>query len=135
LYNITRKLPGKGFSRNNKPVRNKKGEILSTQEQQLQRWREHFSEILNREQEQEPQRQEEENISERNVQPDPRINLDPPIRAEVRAAIKQMKSRKAPGTDNISPEVLKVDIETSVDMLHPLFEKMKRRKSSKGKKV
>jgi hypothetical protein len=42
----------------------------------------------------------------------------------VRAAIKQMKSGKAPGTDNIIPEVLKVDIETSVDMLHPLFEKI-----------
>jgi hypothetical protein len=33
---------------------------LSTQEQQLQRWREHFYEILNREQEQETQRQVEE---------------------------------------------------------------------------
>jgi hypothetical protein len=37
-------------------VTNKKGKILSTQEQQLQRWREQFSEILNREQEQETQR-------------------------------------------------------------------------------
>jgi hypothetical protein len=49
LYNITRKLSGKGFFRNSKPVRNKKGEILSTKEQQLQRWRKHFSESLNRE--------------------------------------------------------------------------------------
>jgi hypothetical protein len=91
LYNITRKLSGKGFFRNSKTVRNKKGEILSTQEQQLRRWREHFLEILNREQEQGTQRQEE-NISERNVQRDPRINLDPPTLAEVRVAIKQMKS-------------------------------------------
>jgi hypothetical protein len=35
-----------------------------------------------------------------------------------------MKSGKAPGTDNIIPEVLKVHIETSVDMLHPLFERI-----------
>jgi hypothetical protein len=90
LYNITRKLSWKGLSRNTKPVRNKKSEILSTQEQQLQRWMEHFSEILNREQE--TQRQKEEIISERNVLPDPKINVDPPIWAEVRAAIKQMKS-------------------------------------------
>jgi hypothetical protein len=32
-----------------------------------------------------------------------------------------MKSEKAPGTDNIIPEILKVEIETSADMLHPLF--------------
>jgi hypothetical protein len=35
-----------------------------------------------------------------------------------------MKSEKAPGTDNVIPEVLKVDIKISVDMLHPLFEKI-----------
>jgi hypothetical protein len=44
---MTKKLYRKGFNRN-KPVRNKRGEILSTQEEQLKRWKEHFSELLNK---------------------------------------------------------------------------------------
>jgi hypothetical protein len=46
LYNITKKLSGKGFNRK-KPVRRKRGEIIPTQEEQLKRWKEHFSELLN----------------------------------------------------------------------------------------
>jgi hypothetical protein len=38
-FYITRTLLWKGLSRNNKPVRNRKDEIPSTQEQQLQRWK------------------------------------------------------------------------------------------------
>jgi hypothetical protein len=70
-------------------------------------------------------------------EPDPRINLGPPTRAEVMAAIKQMKSGRAPCTDNIILEVLKVDIETSVDMLHHYLKRYgKKKKSPKnGKKV
>jgi hypothetical protein len=45
LYSITKKLSRKGFKRN-KPVRKKRGEIISTQEEQLKRWKEHFSELL-----------------------------------------------------------------------------------------
>ena len=45
-------------------------------------------------------------------------------RDEIRMAIKQLKSGKAPGPDDISCEALKVDIETTVDMLYPLFEKI-----------
>jgi hypothetical protein len=32
-----------------------------------------------------------------------------------------MKSGKAPGIDNITPEVLKVDAETSIDLLYSMF--------------
>jgi hypothetical protein len=35
------------FNRN-KPIRNKRGQIISTQEEQLMRWKEHFSELLNK---------------------------------------------------------------------------------------
>jgi hypothetical protein len=47
LYSITKKLSRKGFNRT-KPVRNNRGEIISTQEEQLKRWKEHFSELLNK---------------------------------------------------------------------------------------
>lgn len=35
-----------------------------------------------------------------------------------------MKSGKVPGLDNIALEVLKVDAETSIDLLHPMFVKI-----------
>jgi hypothetical protein len=38
----------------------------------------------------------------------------------VKRALKETKSDKAPGLDNICPEMLKLDIETSVNLLHPL---------------
>ena len=39
-------------------------------------------------------------------------------------AIRQLKSGKAAGPDGIPCEVLEADIETTVDMLYPLFEKV-----------
>jgi hypothetical protein len=36
-------------------------------------------------------------------------------------ALKETKSSKAPGMDNICPDRLKLDIETSVNLLHPLL--------------
>ena len=35
-----------------------------------------------------------------------------------------MKSGKAGGPDHIPPEALKADVNTTVDLLHPLFEKI-----------
>ena len=39
-------------------------------------------------------------------------------------AIKSLKSGKAAGPDGIPPEVLKADVRTSTDMLHPLLVKI-----------
>jgi len=47
LYNITRKLSQRKF-RMNKPVNTKSVMLLTTQEEQLKRWEEHFSEIFNK---------------------------------------------------------------------------------------
>jgi hypothetical protein len=40
-------LSKKGFNRN-RPIRNKEGKLLTTPEEQVSRWKEHFSEVLNR---------------------------------------------------------------------------------------
>ena len=40
---------------------------------------------------------------------------------EIRKAIIPLKNGKAAGPDDISAEALKVDIETSVEVLYPLF--------------
>ena len=45
-------------------------------------------------------------------------------RDEIRTAIRPLKSGKAAGPDGIPCEALKADIETTVDMLYLLFEKI-----------
>ena len=44
-----------------------------------------------------------------------------PTKEEIRKAIIQLKNGKAAGPDDIPSEILKVDINTSVEMLYPLF--------------
>jgi hypothetical protein len=43
---------------------------------------------------------------------------------EIRKAIRQLKNGKATGPDNIPPEALKTDVESTASMLLPLFEKI-----------
>ncbi|KAK2193911.1 hypothetical protein NP493_6g07016 [Ridgeia piscesae] len=47
LYEITRKLAGK-YKRTDRPIKDKNGNVLTSDEDQLKRWREHFEELLNR---------------------------------------------------------------------------------------
>jgi hypothetical protein len=55
---------------------------------------------------------------------DERINIEEPTKAEMRLALKEQKDHKTHGIDNISPEVLKEDLEVIVGLLHPLFVKI-----------
>jgi hypothetical protein len=93
-------LSRKGFNRN-RPIRNNGGKLLTTPEEQISRWKEHFSEVLNRDNGLERKKQSYP------VDKDPNIDLHPPTRAEIKIALKQMKSGKAPGLDNITPKSLK----------------------------
>ena len=47
LYEITRKLAGK-YKATDRPIKDKNGNVLTSDEDQLKRWREHFEELLNR---------------------------------------------------------------------------------------
>ena len=113
LYNITRSLSCKS-QQNSTTIKDINGNILTTVEDQLNRWAEHFSEILNREDPRNPPRLEV------NV-PELDINSDPTRRDEIRQAIKQLKNSKAPGCDDIPPELLKADLETTSEVLFVLF--------------
>ena len=86
LYNITRSLSCKS-QQNSTTIKDLNGNILTTVEDQLNRWAEHFSEILNREDPHNPPRLEV------NV-PELDINSDPIRRDEIRKAIKQLKTAK-----------------------------------------
>ena len=130
LYSITRKLSKRKF-RMNRPVKTKSGMLLTTQVQQLKRWEEYFSKIFNKDDNKTGSKQEgrnakenKENNSKNNNERETGVNLDPPTETEIQLALTQLKNGKAAGLDNISPEVLKVDPETTVEMLYPLLEKI-----------
>jgi hypothetical protein len=61
LYNVTRKLSQRKF-RMNRLVKTKSGRLLTTQEEQLKRWKEHFSEIFNQDDNKAESKQEMRNV-------------------------------------------------------------------------
>ena len=91
--------------------------IYYEQEGQLNRWREHFEQLLNRP----PPESPPEILPARLDLP---INTNPPTKKEIEEAIRQIKSNKAEGPDHIPPEAIKADMTTSVDILHTLFTKI-----------
>jgi hypothetical protein len=119
-----RKLSQREF-RMNRPVKSKSGMLLTSQEEQLKRWEEHFSEIFNKDYNRVGSKQEMRSVKEENnSEKETEVNLDPPTKTEIQLALTQLKNRRAVGLDNINPEVLKVDPEITVEMLYPLLEKI-----------
>jgi len=109
----------------NRPVKNKSGMLLTTQEEQLKRWEEHFSEIFNKDDENIGSKQEMRNVEEEDdSENETEVNLDPPTKIEIQLALSQLENGKAAGLDNINREVLKVDPEITAEMLYPLLEKI-----------
>ena len=116
LYEITRKLAGK-YKRTDRPIKDKNGNVLTSDEDQLKRWREHFEELLNRPP---PQNPPDITPAEEVLQ----INCERPSKADIEKAIHHMKRGKASGPDKIPPEAIKADIETSTEILHDLLGKI-----------
>lgn len=48
LYNLTKIMAGKMNRRNSMPVRDNDGKLLSKEDDQMNRWKEHFQQVLNR---------------------------------------------------------------------------------------
>ena len=116
LYDTTRKLSGK-YCHPERPVKDKEGNAIIGNEQQLDRWAEHFEELLNRPAPPNPPviHPAEEDLP---------INCDRPAREEIKKAIQQLKNNKASGPDHIPAEALKAVVDTSVELLYPLFGKI-----------
>lgn len=119
LYDITRKLARKKFKQN-RPIKSKQGDVITNDEAKLNRWREHFMEVLNRE---DVEKDGQVAYVNEDGETDG-INTEPPSRKEIKEAIRQMRNGKAPGVDNIAPELLTVDPDMTADLLHPLFTKI-----------
>ncbi len=83
----------------------------------MERWAEHFEELLNR-----PAPPNPPDIEPANV--DLPVNCEKLTREEIRKAITLMKNGKAAGPDDIPAESLKANLEASVEMLYPLFERI-----------
>ena len=83
-------------------IRDSSGKVIKDEASRLQRWAEYFEGLLNAE---EP----EELIDFSSYTPTEEIDIsqDPPSRDELDKAISLLKRNKAPGIDNISPELLK----------------------------
>ncbi|GFR68926.1 endonuclease-reverse transcriptase [Elysia marginata] len=116
LYSSTRKLAGK-FQQTNKPIKNKDGNTLSSTEEQLKRWTEHFTTVLNRPP---PDKPPDMAPAEAELQ----INIEQPSKAEIKKAITALRNGKAAGPDEIPPEAIKADMETSVNLLYDLLGKL-----------
>ncbi|CAH8462351.1 unnamed protein product [Schistosoma mattheei] len=116
LYDTTKKLSG-NRREPERPVKSKEGEVITNIEEQQNRWVEHFKELLNR-----PAPLNPPNIEA--APTDLPINVGPPTIEEISMAIRQIKSGKAAGPDNIPAEALKADVAATARILHILFSKI-----------
>jgi hypothetical protein len=119
-FSIIRRLRGGSKRVENMPIKDKNGELLLNSSDRLERWREYFDELLNVTSLVDP-----DLINEIQIDPIPqaeekRQNAEPSI-DEVRKALRQMKSRKAPGNDEVTADILKAGGEPVIKWLHEMF--------------
>ncbi len=115
LFRTVRELEGKP----KKPlsaVKDSQGNTHTDKISVLKCWEEHFSAHLNTAFPHQPTATNE--ISDA---PDDADDLPPISREEIEQAVKKMKSRKAPGIDSITAEVLKTGGKPMIEMLHKIF--------------
>ncbi|XP_071177546.1 uncharacterized protein [Mytilus edulis] len=88
----------------NRPVKSKEGHVITNEKEQLERWKEHFEEILNA----------KDPPVLADIQPSDGVdmNIEPPTIKEIIKSIKVLNNGKAPGIDNIQAELLKTDVGT-----------------------
>jgi exonuclease III len=119
-YSMIRRLRGGRTNVENLPIQDKRGNLLLNSQERLDRWKEYFNELLNV--------PSNVNASVLHHIPIPTIPTTEQLRqdklpslTEVQQAIKQMKSGKAPGNDNISADVLKAGGLPMAKWLHEVF--------------
>ena len=95
-------------------MKDKDGKIITSLKQQLESWKDHFAELLNG-----------ECIPDApDLPPGDDLDVDtgPITKTEIIKALKKIKNGKAPGPDQIPPEVLKTNPEVTYTILKELFD-------------
>ena len=113
LYGTIRRISG-NFGKPEVPVKDKDGNSIPGEHRQMERWAEHFEELLNR-----PPPADPPDIEP--AEEDLEIDCEVPDMDEILLAIKQQKSGKAAGPDSIPPEALKQAEDVNSEALHMLF--------------
>lgn len=112
-YRLIRKLSC-NHSSSDHPLRDKQGNLLTMGEQKLERWSEYFEELLNK-----PAPESLQSPSTpRSIL---KVKDTAPTTREIREALEKLKNGKAPGNDNIYPEMLKASSDIIVEVLYPLL--------------
>ena len=114
LYKITKQVCGKFRSITTAPIKNKEGQLLTSETAQEARWTEHFNEVLNR-----PAPETEPDIQE--AEEDLDVVTTPPTKEEIIRAIKSLRNNKAPGPDFLNAELFKFDPPLAAEILLPLL--------------
>ena len=96
-------------------IKDADGNVLTTEESVLRRWREYFEQLMNEENERERRIDDVEVVKQ---------EVDRISKEEVRAAIKRMKSGKAVGPDDIPVEAWRCLGDLAVEFLTRLFNKI-----------
>ena len=99
------------------PIKNQDGKALTTVEEQLKRWTEHFRELLNH-----PAPELLPDIPPAEIEL--LISCEKRTKAEIKKAIMTLRNGKAAGPDRIPAKAIKADIETTTSVLHSLFSKV-----------
>ena len=106
VYRITKTVTCSTKARSG-TIKAKGGSLISKGEDKLERWAEHFKEVLNRLASNTPAQTD----NSQNVRP---IDTEEFTEDEVRKAIATLKTNKSPGMDRITAEMMKAGSETIV---------------------
>ena len=114
VFDARRQLCSKP-NRRTDSVRSKDGILLTKEEEVKKRWKERFAAVLNRPP---PTRSEVESEACE------ALERGPVTHAEIRSAIQHIENGKAGGVDGVTTELMKADLETTVDVLYELLLKI-----------
>ena len=117
LYQITKKMKGDTGPNLNLTLKDADGKIITFEKDKIERWKEHFQQVLNRA---DPPRLAD--IPEAAY--DLEIDLDQITEAEVREAIKAQKNEKAPGSGSVCAEMRKADEQETPRILCQIFQRL-----------